>query len=107
MGIDLALHSQRPAKRNWRETLLQESYEHGELLATLLPKLHQDSRLGAVDPYGDTTFNEQQAEASIRECDQLRELCTSAADRAAVDDLERMLRACAETPGSYLCFIGD
>jgi hypothetical protein len=60
-----------------------------------------------VDPYGDTTFNEQQAAATLREIPDLLARCTDDAQVAAVQDLRSLLRACTETPGSYLWFGGD
>jgi hypothetical protein len=60
-----------------------------------------------VDPYGDTLWNEQQAEAVIEEVSRLLCQCTQDAQRAAVEDLVVMLRLCARTPGSHLWFMGD
>jgi hypothetical protein len=61
----------------------------------------------AIDPYGDTEYNEQQAEAALREVQQLDALCATDGERAAVAALREMLAECAGTPGSYLMFVGD
>jgi hypothetical protein len=60
-----------------------------------------------VDPYGNTLFNEQEAEAALREAPGLLQQCTSGSQVAAVRDLAALLESCATTPGSYLWFIGD
>ncbi len=52
-------------------------------------------------------FNEQEAEAALREIDGLLEKCSSQVQSDAVKDLAVLLRCCAATPGSYLWFIGD
>jgi hypothetical protein len=58
-------------------------------------------------PYCDTEYNEQQAEAALREVQQLDALCATDRERAAVAALREMLAECAGTPGSYLMFVGD
>ncbi|MEV5728622.1 MULTISPECIES: hypothetical protein [Streptomyces] len=111
MGVEIELHADRPVL-DWdrsRTTLIHGSYEHGDALADVLlgmDETHQGS-LGRVDPYGDTLFNEQQAEAALREVPDLLEQCSGRAQTAAVVDLERLLQSCSQTPGSYLWFVGD
>ncbi|MGW5234510.1 hypothetical protein ACWEQU_20000 [Streptomyces nodosus] len=112
MGIDLELHSSRPA-RDWRKsraTLLRSSYAHGDALADALGSLQLlgvSGRLGAIDPYGDTLMNEQESAAALRELHHLRQRCGGEPQIAAVDDLAAMLEQCVATPGSYLWFAGD
>ncbi|TWV36165.1 hypothetical protein FRZ03_25865 [Streptomyces misionensis] len=112
MGIDLELHSARPA-RGWRKsraTLLRSSYGHGDALADVLGSLRLlgvPGRLTAVDPYGDTVLNEQESAAALPEVEALRQHCADEWQRAAVDDLAVMLERCARTPGSHLWFQGD
>ncbi|MFD8598084.1 hypothetical protein ACFV1L_24065 [Kitasatospora sp. NPDC059646] len=112
MGIELELHSARPARSSWstsRATLLRGSYEHGDALDQALSTLDPrgSGRLRQVDPYGDTLFGEQEAEAALREIPDLLERCVYESQAAAVRDLAALLTACANTPGSYLWFIGD
>ncbi|WP_330345465.1 hypothetical protein OHA09_25100 [Streptomyces longwoodensis] len=113
MGIDLELHSARPVRKDWRRsraTLLAGSHEYGEALAEALTSLRHSGvpgRLTAVDPYGDTLMNEQEAGAALGEIDDLKRGCDNDRGRDALDDLAALLRACAATPGSYLWFIGD
>ncbi|OUD01626.1 hypothetical protein [Streptomyces swartbergensis] len=113
MGIDLELHSSRPARNNWRKsraTLLRSSYGHGDALADALGSLQflgVPGRLTAVDPYGDTLMNEQEATAALQEIHALRPSCADERQLAALDDLTAMLEQCAATPGSYLWFAGD
>lgn len=113
MGIDLHLHSGRPHQPKRRQarkpTLIRQSYEHGETLAGLISELptNTSGKLWMVDPYSDTVFNEQVAEAALREIPDLLNRCTSQAQTAAVQDLAAFLEACATTPGSYLVFAGD
>jgi hypothetical protein len=113
MGIDLELHSSRPARSNWRKarvTLLRSSHGHGDALADALGSLQLlgvSGRLTAVDPYGDTLMNEQEAEAALRQIPGLREQCGDERQLAALEDLKDMLERCAATPGSYLWFAGD
>jgi hypothetical protein len=81
MGIDLELHSSRPARNNWRKsraTLLRSSCGHGDALADALGSLQLlgvPGRLTAVDPYGDTLMNEQEAGAALQEIHGLRRSC--------------------------------
>ncbi|WP_234433547.1 hypothetical protein [Streptomyces rimosus] len=63
--------------------------------------------LAWVDPYGDTLFNEQEAQAALPEATELIERCTDASQKAALQDLAPLLERCAATPGSYLWFMGD
>jgi hypothetical protein len=112
MGIELELHSERPACRNWRKsraTLVCGSYDNGEALARVLTGLDRNGpgKLCWVDPYGNTLFNEQEAEAALREVPGLLQQCTSESQAAAMQDLAALLEFCATTPGSYLWFIGD
>lgn len=106
----MELHATRPVLkwRRSRETLIRGSYEHGDSLADVLHGLRKNQgNLGQVDPYGDTLFNEQQAQAALREVPDLLERCSTPSRTAAVRDLEALLRSCSETPGSYLWFVGD
>ena len=112
MGIDLELHSSRPA-RNWRKsraTLLRSSSGHGDALADALGSpqlLGVPGRLAAFDPYGDTLTNEQESEAALPEIHDLKQRCGDDRQFAAPDDLATMPRLCATTPGSCLWFAGD
>ncbi|WP_406375775.1 hypothetical protein OG788_39635 [Streptomyces sp. NBC_00647] len=113
MGIDLQLHADRPhwpSRRSKRKpTLIRQSYQHGEALAQLIAKLpaNTSGKLWTVDPYNDTVFNEQVAEAALREIPDLLDRCADDAQVEAVQDLTAYLKDCATTPGSYLIFIGD
>ncbi|MFB7512793.1 hypothetical protein [Streptomyces sp. NPDC056144] len=112
MGIELELHSARPARfdRNMsRATLVRGSYHHGEALAQVLAKLKADGpdKLSWVDPYDNTLFNEQEAEVALREVDGLLQQCADESQVAAVHDLATLLKSCAATNGGYLWFIGD
>ncbi|PSK59045.1 MULTISPECIES: hypothetical protein [Streptomyces] len=112
VGIDVELHSARPA-RNWkkaRRTFLRGCYGHGDALADALGSLHYlgvRGRLPAVDPYGDTVMNEQEAAAALSELPSLSEQCADERQRAALDDLAAVLEQCVATPGSYVWFAGD
>ncbi|MFF3354465.1 hypothetical protein ACFYWN_17800 [Streptomyces sp. NPDC002917] len=112
MGIELELHSARPA-RNWRKsraTFLQSSYGHGDALADALGSLQRlgiTGRLTAVDPYRHTLMNEQESATALREIPELKQRCSDVHQLAALDDLATMLGRCADTPGSYLWFQGD
>ncbi|MGW3860099.1 hypothetical protein ACWEDZ_01245 [Streptomyces sp. NPDC005047] len=112
MGIDVELHSARPA-RNWkkaRPTFLRGCYGHAEALADALGSLHYlgvPGRLPAVDLYDDTVMNEQEAAAALLEVPRLKEQCTDERQRAALHDLAAVLEQCAATPGSYVWFAGD
>ncbi|MEU8997212.1 hypothetical protein AB0952_33300 [Streptomyces caniferus] len=75
------------------------------MLSTLDP--HGPGKLGGVDPYGDTLFNEQEAHVARQEVAALTEGCGDPQRKAALLDLGELLEACAATPGSYLWFMGD
>ncbi|MFC0600215.1 hypothetical protein [Streptomyces palmae] len=110
MGIELELHSERPArKRSPQDTLLRGSYAHGDALAEVLSTLdrHHSGKLGWVDPYGDTLFNEQEAQVVRSEVAALLQGCTDKRQKAALLDLGELLEECAATPGSYVWFMGD
>ncbi|WP_405655436.1 hypothetical protein OG581_41585 [Streptomyces sp. NBC_01386] len=110
MGIELELHSGRHARRgSSRGTLLRGSYQHGEALARALSRLDRQgsSKLGWVDPYGDTLFNEQEAQVASAEAAALAKGCDDERQRVALLDLAELLESCAATPGSYLWFMGD
>ncbi|MGK5499182.1 hypothetical protein [Streptomyces sp. URMC 125] len=110
MGIELELHAGRPARKgSSRETLLRGSYRHGEALARALSTLgrHGSDRLGWVDPYGDTLFNEQEAQVASQEVVALVRRCNDEWQKAALLDLAELLEACTATPGSYLWLMGD
>lgn len=111
MGVELELHAARPTL-DWgksRATFLRGSYEYGDELAGLLLLVAESGPglLPHVDPYGDTTFNEQQAAAALLEIPDLLARCRDDAQVAAVQELRSLLRACEGTPGSYLWFVGD
>jgi hypothetical protein len=110
MGIELELHSGRPARgRSSPNTLLRGSYQHGEALARALSTLdrHGSGKLGWVDPYGDTLFNEQEARVALQEVTALAQRCADEGQKTALLDLAELLEACAATPGSHLWFMGD
>ncbi|WP_225850665.1 hypothetical protein [Streptomyces sp. HPF1205] len=110
MGIELELHSARPARKKASAgTLLRGSYEHGAALARALTRLdrHDAGKLGWVDPYGDTLFNEQEAAVARQEINALVQQCADEQEKAALRDLAALLEECAATPGSYVWFIGD
>ncbi|MCL3993805.1 hypothetical protein [Streptomyces lavenduligriseus] len=101
MGIELELRQ--------RNTVVRRSYEHGETLALALDRLVPpgQGRLSQIDPYRDTRFTGSDAQAALPEVAALVDKCTSPFQEAALLDLAEMLRACAETPGGCLWFIGD
>ncbi|MFE3270832.1 hypothetical protein [Streptomyces sp. NPDC059215] len=68
---------------------------------------HGSGKLGWVDPYGDTLFNEQEAQAARQEVATLTRECADDQQKAALLDLAELLEACTATPGSYLRFMGD
>ncbi|WP_030680412.1 hypothetical protein [Streptomyces rimosus] len=110
MGIELELHSARPARgKASGSTLLHGSYGHGEALAQALSPFVRTGpgKLAWVDPYGDTLFNEQEAQAALPEAAKLIEQCTDTSLKAALEDLVVVLERCAATPGSYVWFMGD
>ncbi|MEU7486857.1 hypothetical protein [Streptomyces sp. NPDC042319] len=110
MGVGLELHSERPVrKRSSRDTLLRSSYKHDEALSRVLSTLYRQhpGKLGWVDPYGDTLFNEQEAEVVRQEVAVLMQGCADDQQKAALLDLDELLEACAATPGSYLWCVGD
>ncbi|MET4660017.1 hypothetical protein ABID80_003737 [Streptomyces sp. PvP037] len=91
-------------------TLLQTSYGHGDALADAfgsLQLLGVPGRLAAIDPYGDTLMNEQEAAGAAQEIGGRKQRCGDEREHAALDDLARVLSECAATPGSYLWFGGD
>ncbi len=90
MGIELELHSGRPAgKGSSRETLLRGSYEHGEALASVLSTLdgHGSGKLGWVAPYGDTLFIEQEAQVVRQEVTALTQATRAATAAPPPPDL--------------------
>ncbi|MDQ0990542.1 hypothetical protein [Streptomyces sp. V3I7] len=110
MGIELELHSRRPARgKASRDSLIRGSYQHGDALARVLSGLHRRApgKLAWVDPYGNTLFNEQEAQATLDEVAPLEQQCTDTRQKAALRDLTELLEACAATKGSYLWFVGD
>ncbi|AUG75563.1 hypothetical protein CFP65_0606 [Kitasatospora sp. MMS16-BH015] len=112
MGIELELHTTRPARIDYertRATLVLGSYEHGAALASALGRLKQQRapKLWSADPYGDTFFDAADVQTALGEIDELRACSGGAGETAAVDDLARMLRACLAHPGSSLWFMGD
>ncbi|MFC0539920.1 hypothetical protein [Kutzneria chonburiensis] len=108
MGIDLILYTERPPGHRRRPArVIRRWGDPADNLPTALSRLGGDRRLAAIDPYGDTLYNEQQAEAALKEVRQLEDLCTTDGEREAVGALRGMLAECAGTPGSYLMFVGD
>ncbi|MFD4659106.1 hypothetical protein ACFWP2_26145 [Kitasatospora sp. NPDC058444] len=110
MSIEAALYDGRP--NNGRRTspnLLHLSTGHGAGLADALAEHARpsDHRLGRIDPYGDTLFNEQDAGAAFEEATALLARCTTEEQRAAVRDLRNLLANCAAVTGSWLCLYGD
>ncbi|GAB3660826.1 hypothetical protein [Glycomyces tarimensis] len=108
MGIELELHSKRPT--SWeksRESLVRGSYRHGNDLAVVLARdPHRErGRLGSVDPYGNTVFNDQDAGAALSEIPDLLKRCINEQETAAVRDLAEIMASCVQ--GTYLWFIGD
>ncbi|MEU6670276.1 hypothetical protein [Streptomyces sp. NPDC046727] len=108
MGIELELRVKRAArgKGRQRDVVILGSHEHGDALAQALDGVVR-GRLARVDPYRDTRFTEQDAEAALPEVAALVRECTDPAQRAALLDLAELLRACAATPGGCLWFVGD
>ncbi|MFJ8871328.1 hypothetical protein ACIRD6_36960 [Streptomyces sp. NPDC102473] len=113
MGIDLQLHDGRPywpsRRSKRRATLIRQSHELGEALAQLVAKLPRNTsgKLWTVDPYNDTIFNEQEAEAALREIPDLLQCYTEDPEAEAIRILAAYLEACVATPGSYVVFLGD
>ncbi|MFJ9772093.1 hypothetical protein ACIRVF_12725 [Kitasatospora sp. NPDC101157] len=111
MGIEIALYDGRPHNgRRDAPALLHLSTDHGPTLAAALAEhvRHVSGhRLGRIDPYGDTLFNEQDAAAAFEEATALLARCTTDRQRAAVRDLRNLLANCAATPGSWLVLYGD
>ncbi|MFE4973979.1 hypothetical protein ACFRAR_17955 [Kitasatospora sp. NPDC056651] len=110
MSIEVALYDGRPKGGDRdRPAMLHLSTGHGGGLAAALAEHARpsDHRLGRIDPYGDTLFNEQDAGAAFEEATALLARCTDEAQRAAVRDLRNLLAHCAATPGSWLCLYGD
>ncbi|MFJ9842783.1 hypothetical protein ACIRYZ_20360 [Kitasatospora sp. NPDC101155] len=109
LGIDIALYDGRPNNGRRTEPALLHLSNHGEALAAALAAhAHpSDHRLGRIDPYGDTMFNEQDAAAAFEEATALLARCTTEQQRAAVRDLRNLLANCAAIPGSWLCLYGD
>ncbi|UFR04846.1 hypothetical protein KBP30_28450 [Streptomyces sp. Go40/10] len=109
MGIELELRVGRaPArgKRRRREIVVRASHEHGEMLAPALEGV-TGGRLARIDPYRDTRFTDQDAQAALPEVAALVRECADPSQEAALVDLAEMLEACAAMPGSCLWFIGD
>ncbi|WP_369184464.1 hypothetical protein [Streptomyces sp. Y1] len=112
MSIEIALFDGHPKqhRRPGPARMLHLSTDHGPALAAALAE-HvgpaADRRLGRIDPYGDTLFNEQDAGAAFEEATALLTRCTTEEHRAAVRDLRNLLAICSATPGSWLAFSGD
>ncbi|MFF5531252.1 hypothetical protein ACFY71_02055 [Streptomyces cinerochromogenes] len=109
MGIELELRVRQAAARGKgrrREAVVRASHEHGEMLALALEGV-TGGRLAQVDPYRDTRFTDQDAQAALPEVAALVRECASPFQEAALLDLAEMLEACVATPGSCLWFIGD
>ncbi|MEU0003664.1 hypothetical protein ABZ079_04975 [Streptomyces sp. NPDC006314] len=107
MGIELELRVKRTTQgKGRRDVVIRGSHEHGEALARALDGL-TEGRLAQVDPYRDTRFTEQDAQAALTEVAALVRDCANPFQEAALLDLAELLEACAATPGSCLWFIGD
>ncbi|WP_229899283.1 hypothetical protein [Streptomyces capoamus] len=106
MGVDLQLRVESGARRKGRreETVVRASHEHGEALARILDeRLRRGTgRLGQIDPYRDTRFNEQDAQAALPEVYALAREWADASGRAALLDLAELLQECVARPGSCL-----
>ncbi|MFJ9694526.1 hypothetical protein [Kitasatospora sp. NPDC101183] len=108
MGIEIALYDGHPKRSRLPARSLHLSTAHGPALAeALAAHAAPGGRLGAVDPYGDTLLNEQDAAVAFDEATALLARCTTEGQRAAVRDLRNLLANCAATPGSWLIFLGD
>ncbi|GGW56760.1 hypothetical protein GCM10010503_37470 [Streptomyces lucensis JCM 4490] len=109
MGIELELRVDQAGARGRgrrRETVVRASHEHGEMLALALEGVTR-GRLAQIDPYRDTRFTDQDAQAALPEVAALVRECDSSSRKAALLDLAEMLEDCVATPGSRLWFIGD
>lgn len=108
MGIELELRVRQAARGRGRQrdTVIRASHEHGDTLARALDGVTQ-GRLARIDPYRDTRFTDQDAQAALAEVAALVRECASPVQEAALLDLAEMLEACVATPGSCLWFIGD
>ncbi|MFE7593908.1 hypothetical protein ACFU6K_31335 [Kitasatospora sp. NPDC057512] len=109
MSIDIALYDGRPNGGRRTGARMLHLSSPGEALTTALAR-HTDParhRLGRIDPYGDTLFNEQDAGAAFEEATALLARCTTGEQRAAVRELRNLLANCSATPGSWLVFLGD
>ena len=102
------LYTERPPGHRKRPAAMTRTWgDPASDLARVLGRLGGDRRLAAIDPYGDTEYNEQQAEVALTEIALLEALCATDGERQAVAALRGMLAECARTPGSYLMFVGD
>lgn len=108
MGIELEVWVGQASRNRGRrpDTLVRRSHEHGDALARALDGVSH-GRLAQVDPYRDTRFTEQDAEAALPEVAALVRECADPFRQAALLDLAEMLEVCVATPGSSLWFIGD
>ncbi|MBD0670314.1 hypothetical protein [Streptomyces sp. CBMA156] len=109
MSIDIALYDGHPNGGRRTGPRMLHLSSPGEALTIALAR-HTDParhRLGRIDPYGDTLFDEQDAGAAFEEATALLARCTTEAERAAVRELRNLLAECAATPGSRLEFLGD
>ncbi|MFF4384269.1 hypothetical protein [Kitasatospora sp. NPDC001547] len=109
MSIDIALYDGRPNSGHRTAPRMLHLSSPGEALDDALAR-HTDParhRLGRIDPYRDTLFNEQDAGAAFEEATALLARCTTEAQRAAVRELRNLLANCAAIPGSWLVLQGD
>ncbi|QTD95813.1 hypothetical protein [Streptomyces cyanogenus] len=109
MGIELELRVKQTAARGkgrQRETVIRTSHKHGETLALALEEVTQ-GRLAQIDPYRDTRFTDQDAQAALPEVTTLVRQCASPFQKAALLELAETLTAYVAKPGSYLWFISD
>ncbi|MEU3569747.1 hypothetical protein AB0E96_15160 [Kitasatospora sp. NPDC036755] len=109
MSIDIALYDGHPAGGRRTGARMLRLSSPGAALDDALAR-HTDParhRLGRIDPYGDTLFDERDAGAVFEEATALLARCTTEEQRAAVRELRDLLADCAATPGSRLVFLGD
>jgi hypothetical protein len=92
--------------------------EHGEVLESIEDPtniLHRllercsedDSHLGEIDWYGDTTFNRLQIPRFLTEWETLAQCKKSAEEAKFVAEVRRLAERCASGVHLYLKFVGD
>lgn len=103
MGLTIRLENERGA------VLGAMVEDPTNLLHALLPPEEDESYplLRYVDPYGDTTFNQLQVEALLREWSRVQEKVTTEEQRAVASRVEHLARECLVGVHKYLKFVGD